>query len=83
MTTSTSGVLTASALTDVHEPADPEPVGELPEDVVFTVEYSVRSAQAAVYRLLRMNREPPSVYRGVFDPRVLLKAFMALHDFRS
>ena len=56
---------------------------ELPEDVVFTVEYSVRSAQAAVYRLLRMNREPPSVYHGVFDPRVLLKAFMALHDFRS
>lgn len=56
---------------------------ELPEDVVFTVEYSIRSAQAAVYGLLRMNRRPPPVYHGTFDPRVLLKAFMALHDVRA
>jgi oleate hydratase len=53
---------------------------ELPEDVVFTVEYSVRSAQTAVYELLRIRREPPPVYRGEFDPRVLFKAFLALHD---
>jgi oleate hydratase len=46
---------------------------ELPEDVVFTVEYSIRSAQAAV--LLGLKREPPPVYRGEFDPRVLYKAF--------
>jgi oleate hydratase len=56
---------------------------ELPEDVVFTVEYSIRSAQAAVYALLGLNREPPGVYKGEFNPRVLYKAFMALHDFRS
>jgi oleate hydratase len=56
---------------------------ELPEDVVFTVEYSVRSAQAAVYALLGLKREPPPVYRGKFDPRVLYKAFMALHDLPS
>jgi oleate hydratase len=56
---------------------------ELPEDVVFTVEYSVRSAQAAVYALLGLEREPPAVYKGKFDPRVLYKAFMALHDLRS
>jgi oleate hydratase len=55
---------------------------ELPEDVVFTVEYSVRSAQAAVYKLLGLKREPPPVYRGEFDPRVLYKAFMALHDLQ-
>ena len=53
---------------------------ELPEDVVFTVEYSIRSAQAAVYGLLGLKREPPAVYHGKFDPRVLFKAFMALHD---
>ena len=56
---------------------------ELPEDVVFTVEYSVRSAQAAVYALLGLKRKPPAVYKGKFDPRVLYKAFMALHDFGS
>jgi oleate hydratase len=56
---------------------------ELPEDVVFTVEYSVRSAQAAVYALLGLKREPPPVYRGEFDPRVLFRAFMALHDFHA
>ena len=29
---------------------------ELPDDVVFTVEYSIRSAQTAVYTLLGLNR---------------------------
>jgi oleate hydratase len=56
---------------------------ELPDDVVFTVEYSIRSAQAGVYALLGLNREPPPVYKGEFDPRVLLKAFMALHDVHA
>jgi oleate hydratase len=56
---------------------------ELPEDVVFTVEYSIRSAQTAVYSLLGLKRKPPAVYRGEFDPRVLFKAFMALHDFAA
>jgi oleate hydratase len=53
---------------------------ELPEVVVFTVEYSIRSAQAAVYGLLGLRLEPPAVFRGAFDPRVLYRAFMALHD---
>jgi oleate hydratase len=53
---------------------------ELPEDVVFTVEYSIRSAQCAVYELLKLNRKPPSIYHGKFDPRVLYRAFRALHD---
>jgi oleate hydratase len=53
---------------------------EMPDDTVFTVEYSIRSAQTAVYALLGLKREPPAVYKGTFDPRVLLKAFMALHD---
>jgi oleate hydratase len=52
---------------------------ELPYDVVFTVEYSIRSAQVAAYALLGIKREPPAVYKGAFDPRVLYKAFRALH----
>jgi oleate hydratase len=53
---------------------------ELPDDVVFTVEYSIRSAQAAVSRLLGLKTEPPPVYKGQIRPGVLFKAFKALHD---
>jgi oleate hydratase len=53
---------------------------EQPDDVVFTVEYSIRSAQTAVYKLLGLNRKPKSVYHGAFDPRVLFNAFMAMHE---
>jgi oleate hydratase len=56
---------------------------ELPDDVVFTVEYSIRSAQTAVYDLLRLNRRPPTVYKGQYDPRVLYKAFTTLHDMKA
>lgn len=56
---------------------------ELPEDVVFTVEYSIRSAQTAVYSLLGLNRTPPPVYKGNRDPRILLKAFLALHEMHT
>jgi oleate hydratase len=53
---------------------------ELPDDVVFTVEYSIRSAWQAVAELLGLDRLPPFVYKGAFDPRVLFRAFIALHD---
>jgi oleate hydratase len=53
---------------------------ELPDDVVFTVEYSIRSAQVAAYAVLGLDRQPPPVYKGQFDPRVLYKAFTSLHD---
>jgi oleate hydratase len=49
---------------------------------VFTVEYSIRSAQTAVYALLGLERAPPAVYQGKYDPRVLYKAYRALHDVR-
>jgi oleate hydratase len=48
--------------------------------VVFTVEYSIRSAQTAVYSLLGLERKPPAVYKGQYNPRVLLEAFLALHE---
>ncbi len=34
---------------------------EIPNDVVFTVEYSVRAAQMAVYQLLGIDREIPAI----------------------
>ena len=53
---------------------------ELSDDVVFTVEYSVRSAQNAVYALLGLNRSAPDVYKGQHDPRVVYNAFSTLRD---
>ena len=53
---------------------------EIPDDVVFTVEYSIRSAQTAVYSLLGLERTPPAVYKGQYNPRVLFEAFRMLHD---
>jgi len=52
---------------------------ELPDDVVFTVEYSIRTAQTAVYKMLNLEHEIPPVYKGKFDPKVLYRAFKALH----
>jgi len=34
---------------------------EIPDDTVFTMEYSVRAAQMAVYELLGIDREIPPV----------------------
>ena len=34
---------------------------EIPDDVVFTVEYSVRAAQLAVYQLMAIDREIPPI----------------------
>jgi oleate hydratase len=36
---------------------------EIPDDVVFTVEYSVRAAQIAVYQLLKIQRPIPAITR--------------------
>ncbi|GKU24890.1 oleate hydratase [Clostridium folliculivorans] len=47
---------------------------EIPNDCVFTVEYSVRSAIMAVYGLLKLDKEVPPVYEGQYDVRVLLNA---------
>ena len=47
---------------------------EMPDDVVFTVEYSVRSAQTAVYSLLSIPKEVSPLYQGQHDVGVLLRA---------
>jgi len=51
---------------------------ELPDDVVFTVEYSVRSAMTAVYSLLHLDKQPPPMYKGGRDPRVLFNALVTV-----
>ncbi|TCL35685.1 oleate hydratase [Anaerospora hongkongensis] len=49
---------------------------EIPDDVVFTVEYSVRSAQIAVYSLLNLNKEIPPIHQYQFDTRILFDSFI-------
>jgi oleate hydratase len=52
---------------------------EVPDDVVFTVEYSVRTAWTAVAGLLHLDRQPPAVDKGGHDPKVLLEALYTMH----
>lgn len=47
---------------------------EVPDDCVFTVEYSVRSAMMAVYNLLPLDKEVIPVHPSKYDARVLLTA---------
>jgi oleate hydratase len=47
---------------------------DLPEDVVFTVEYSVHGAMRAVYHLFGVGKGIPPIYHGFLDPKVGLKA---------
>jgi oleate hydratase len=51
---------------------------ELPEDIVFTVEYSVHGAMHAVYTLLDVDRPIPPIYHGILDPKAALGATKAL-----
>jgi oleate hydratase len=53
---------------------------DTPVDTVFTVEYSVRTAMEAVYRLLDVDRGVPEVFASAFDIRVLLNAASAMMD---
>jgi oleate hydratase len=52
---------------------------EVPDDVVFTVEYSVRTAQIAVFGLLNVEREVSPFYKGQYDPGILFDALKMLH----
>jgi oleate hydratase len=51
---------------------------EIPEDVVFTVEYSFRTAATAVYQLLGIDKEPPAIYKGGHEIGVLWDAAWTL-----
>ena len=51
---------------------------EVPNDCVFTVEYSVRCAQTAVYGLFECGKEVLPVYDSIHKPKVLIKAMKAI-----
>jgi len=51
---------------------------EAPKDCVFTVEYSVRTAQMAVYGLFETGKEVMPVYDSIHRPDVLIKAAQAI-----
>ncbi len=53
---------------------------EIPEDVVFTVEYSVRSAMHAVYELFGVDLPIPPIYHALEHPVV---AFKSLHTIMT
>ncbi|HTI94825.1 MAG TPA: oleate hydratase [Puia sp.] len=52
---------------------------EMEEDVVFTVEYSVRSAQQAVYEKFGLDKKPPDIYKGQHDLQALYDAVKTMH----
>ena len=51
---------------------------EMPDDVVFTVDYSLRSAQTAVYSLLKLDKEVTPIYKGQYDTRVLFNSAISM-----
>jgi oleate hydratase len=51
---------------------------EVPHDIAFTFEYSVRTAWEAIYRLLGRGPAPPPVYRGNLDPKGLWAALKVI-----
>ena len=53
---------------------------EVPDDVVFTMEYSVRAAQRAVYYLMGVDKDLTPISRHQYSPRTMLKAFLKLHS---
>ena len=52
---------------------------ELPKDCVFTVEYSVRSAQVAVYGLFETGKNVLPLYDSIHKPKFLIKAVKAIN----
>jgi oleate hydratase len=53
---------------------------DMPREIAFTIECSVRSAWEAIRTLLKRGPAPPPVYQGQYDPKAL---FAALKVFVS
>lgn len=51
---------------------------EMERDVTFTMEYSARSAQTAVFSLMGLDKKPPEVHRGDRDVQILGKMLMTI-----
>jgi len=56
---------------------------ETKNDVVFTMESSVRTARVAVYELLNLNKQVPDINPLQYDIRHLLKAAKTLNDDKA
>jgi oleate hydratase len=56
---------------------------EVPRDVVYTMEYSVRSAQMAVYQLLNLDKQPTPLVRVDHDLSVLWGAFKTMQGGKA
>jgi oleate hydratase len=54
-----------------------------PQDVIFTVEYSARTAMEAVYTLLNIERGVPEPWGSRYDLRALLNAAIAMRDYEK
>ncbi|WP_371824629.1 oleate hydratase [Martelella soudanensis] len=53
---------------------------ETHNDVVFTLESSVRTARIGVYQLLGVKKQVPDIYPGQYDVRRLLRATRTLNN---
>jgi oleate hydratase len=51
---------------------------ELPEDIVFTVEYSVHTGMHAVYNLFGVKKQIPPIYHALLDPKVGVAALESI-----
>lgn len=51
---------------------------EIKDDIVFTVEYSIRSAQMAVYNLLKLKKKLTPIYKWHYSPKVLFNAMKTI-----
>lgn len=51
---------------------------EIPNDIVFTVEYSIRSAQISVYWLLWLDKKVTPVYKWIYNIKVMLTAIKTI-----
>jgi oleate hydratase len=47
---------------------------DMPREIAFTIECSVRSAWQAIHVLLKRGPAPPPVYQGQYDPKALFNA---------
>ena len=54
---------------------------EIPDEVVFTVEQSVRSAMIAVRGLLKIKKHLPPIYDGRYDPKTVKELLKTGFDF--
>jgi oleate hydratase len=51
---------------------------EVPQEIAFTIENSVRTGREAIRQLLKRGPAPPPVYQGQFDPAALFAALKVM-----